>query len=302
MSAYLESRAGIAKSTFSILTSWSAPPCSNLQGPTVKNAIITGGGGLILKALLADGVLRRPDDDALLNALEYIGTVFDNSEVRDAGHGVGERVFANVFDMVLAAMRTGGIDGGDSRLFRGQYDSRWQLVPSYYRAHPRPAEHLKYSILEGQLAYLQKLHPHADLAGLSRPQQEAVVQHYFSGTELLDFTTSMYVAAFFATRRDQRTPTAEMGAVYRISRGDIAELGLGMIESLELPPEFSRIHRQQGVFLRTRFRQAINDAGLFERWVFYHTEAAREFVCDQPPISHSQLLPEDMATRNAGTG
>jgi hypothetical protein len=301
MSAYLESRAELAKSTFFTLTSWSAPPCWNLDGPTVKNAIISGGGQLILETMLKEGALRRPQDDAVLDAIKYLDTVFNNSEVRDGGHGVRERVFANIFDAVLAAMKIGGTDGRESQVFRGQYDSRWKLAPSYYRASPVRAEHLKLSVLNGQLDHLRQIYPHVDFAGLSSLQQEAVVQHYFSGTELLDFTTSMYVAAFFATSRDESIPAAPMGAIYRISRRDIADLMLAMVESPTLPPEFRRIHRQHGVFLRIKFRQAINDPGLFDRWVFNHTDAGREFVCDELGISGARLLAKDITAEDAGT-
>jgi len=263
MSAYLESRAGLAKAVFLKIISWSAPRCGNIDGSAVKASIIGGSGKFLLKSLLADGVLKSPEDDALLDAIAYLDTVFDNSELRDAGHGVQERVFANVFDMLLAAMHVGGIDGGGSLIFRGHYDSRWRLVPSYYRADPRPADHLRYTILKGRIAYLQKIHQNIDFGCLSELQQEAVVQHYLSGTELVDFTTSMYVAAFFTTTRAESTPKAEMGAIYRISRRDITELMLATVESPELPPEFRRIHRQQGVFIRIQFHQAINDPGLF---------------------------------------
>jgi hypothetical protein len=294
-SAYHEERARLARTVFDFLVKWAPPPFGGLSPDHLKTSILSGSGDLLLRAMLSEGLLDDPDKQTLLEALKYSRSVFDNTEVSDAGHGCRERIFANVYDLVLGAQRIGSVDGRGTTVFRGQRDSAWQLIPSYYRSAPERgqaerAEHLKRTVLEGQLSYLRRKHPAVDFSQLTTLQREAIVQHYFSGTELLDFTDSMYVAAFFATERSGGDAPA-MGAVYRISRKDVQDnLMLAKVEAPEISPAFQRIHRQRGSFLRIRFRDAINDAGLFDRWVFRHTEAGSPFECETLSITAKDLL------------
>jgi hypothetical protein len=65
----------------------------------------------------------------------YAVAVSDNAEWVQAGQGKEERVFANIFDLLLYALRSGLDDTGHHWVYRGQRDSRWFLVPSSCRNH-----------------------------------------------------------------------------------------------------------------------------------------------------------------------
>jgi len=86
----------------------------------------------------------------------------------------------------------------------------------------------------------------------------------------------------------------KMGAIFRISPREIDDLGMGRVDAPELPARFARIHRQKGVFLSIRRREAINDPGLWDRWVFFHTDAGYPFTCLGRAISIDQLLPGEI--------
>jgi len=138
-----------------------------------------------------------------------------------------------------------------------------------------------------------------DFDALTPLQQEAVVQHYHSGTRLLDFTKSFEVAAFFATHGTGQAPQA--GAIYRISPQDVEEtLQLATVEAPELPACFLRIHRQQGVFLTTAHYGLLNQPGLFDRWAFYHTEAGLDFEFPELGVATGWLLPDEIPGAAAG--
>lgn len=294
-SAYLEERAKLSREAFEVLGRWNPSPFGGLGAETVKAAILTGTGDLVLKSMIAENAVPPAEREQLLRVLAHSRGVFDNTQLVDAGHGVRERVFANVYDMLLGAQRIGADHGHSSTVFRGQSDSGWKLIPSYYRANPRRAEHLKRTVLAGQVAHLQAKYPHVSFSELTPFQQEAAVQHYFSGTELLDFTDSIYVAAFFATYRDPPlTNNAKMGAVYRISRKDIENLMLAKVEAPEMPSAFLRIHRQRGVFLRIEYREAINEPGMFDRWAFYHTIEGSAFESAELGVTAQFLLAEQI--------
>jgi hypothetical protein len=226
------------------------------------------------------------------DAIQIAHTAFDRANLEDGGHGVDEPVFANVYDMLLAGMATATVDGVGYLIFRGQLDSRWELVPSSRRTQPPRSELLRYSAVNGQIAYLQQKYPLIDLSTLTPEQREAVAQHYFSETELLDFTDSMLIAAFFASD-PSAIAMAELpptGAVYRISRSDLESLGVATVEAPELPPEFTRIHRQQGLFIHVKHHTVINQRALFERWVFRHQPLALPFEWPALGIAAAQLL------------
>jgi hypothetical protein len=79
--------------------------------------------------------------------------------------------------------------------------------------------------LQQVLNSLRAKYPYVDLEGLTPLQQEAVVQHYSSGTKLLDFTSSIYIAAFFATSGPRATlkssESPSVGAIYRMAPAEM---------------------------------------------------------------------------------
>jgi hypothetical protein len=246
--------------------------------------------------MLNSGVIPEGQREQLLQAIEYCRTVFDHTEVHDVGLGVGERVFANAFDVLLGSKVLGDDQTGSRRIYRGHFDSSWQLIPSYYRSSPTRADNISAMVRQGRLAYLKKRFSSVDFSSLTELQQEAVIQHYLSGTRLLDFTKSLAIAVFFATfaQPPHSSDSPDLGAIYRISPRDISELMLGSVEAPELPSQFLRIHRQQGVFIQVQYLALINEPGLFDRWAFHHTEAGINLECEYDAITRANLLPEEI--------
>ncbi|HYX29428.1 MAG TPA: FRG domain-containing protein [Pyrinomonadaceae bacterium] len=295
VSRYLEERARRAKQVYEAIVQWSPPDFQGLSATTVKSSILSGTGKYVLKEMLNCGAITDGERQRLLPALEYGRTVFDHTEIRDAGLGIGERVFANVFDALLGSKGLGDDQTGSHRIYRGHFDSTWQLIPSYYRSSPRRADNISPRVRSGRLAYLGKKFPGVDFSSLTELEQEAVIQHYLSGTQLLDFTMSFAIAAFFATASLLAlSDCPDFGVIYRISPRDISELLVGSVEAPELPSQFLRIHRQRGVFIKVNYRELINEPALFERWAFHHTEAGLNFESQFDGITQANLLPADI--------
>lgn len=316
-SAGLELRARKAKTLFDFLAAWNAPELPGMTSATVKADIVFGGEPIVLASVLR--IVTAEERNALSEVADYRRTLYDNSKMMDAGEGKKERVFANLYDALFAHLAIHGENEATHDFYRGHRDSRWDLEASYYRALPNsapfhdnradiissfygvhvvPIDEMEDRERAERVIKLEQEYPGVTLEGLTPLQQEAVIQHYLSGTKLLDFTTSIYVAAFFATTPfTHRAETArpEMGAIYRIARHEIDELAMGEVAAPELPARFIRIHRQSGVFLKIRFRGAINDPLLWARWVFWHTDAAYPFCCPARGISMDNLLPKEIS-------
>ncbi|MEK7405910.1 MAG: hypothetical protein AAB225_12450, partial [Acidobacteriota bacterium] len=82
-----------------------------------------------------------------------------------------------LINYLLAMEITGHDMRGSWRIYRGHYDGRWQLLPSYFRSVPPRADHLAATVRQGQLAYLKKKHQRVDFDSLTPLQQDAVIQH-----------------------------------------------------------------------------------------------------------------------------
>lgn len=296
VSPYLEQRAEEASQVYQFIVKWQPPDFGSLRGPTIKSAVLSGGGKYLIKAMLDSDILPEAEHKHVLRSIQYCRSVFDHTEIRDTGFGM-ERVFSNIFDVLLASQVIHDDKTGMHRIYRGHFDAKWQLIPSYYRSSPVRADNISAMVRQGRLAYLKKKFPTVNFDSLSELQQEAVIQHYLSGTRLLDFTKSLEIAAFFATcPPPELVPSAypEFGAIYRISPTELAELLLGSVEAPDLPPQFLRIHRQQGVFIDVAYRQLINEPGLFDRWVFHHTQTGMNFECEYIGVTRENLLPEEI--------
>jgi hypothetical protein len=290
----LEERAERARQVYEWVVRWQPPDLGDIEGGTVKRAVLSGAGEYFFQHMLGSGLYEGPERERLRGAIRYCRSLFDHTELQDAGSGVEERLFANIYDLLLASRVVLDDRTGEQRIYRGHRDSAWQLLPSYYRSSPVRSDMLSATVRRGRLVYLQKRFPEVDLASLGELEQEAVIQHYLSGTRLLDFTRSPEIAAFFATHLSQEASAADLpafGAIYRISPADLHGLTLGRVEAPELPEAFLRIHRQRGVFILIDYQGLINEPGLFDRWIFYHTRAGLNFECEALGITQSHLLP-----------
>jgi hypothetical protein len=330
-SPYLEQRARAAAEAFRFLNEWAAPDFADLSSTEVKRSLFRSNGRYLLSEMLRRDAISNTDIGDLASALHHAWSVDDNAEVIDAGHGVTENVFANVYDLLFASEQRATDDTGSHYVYRGQRDARWSLIASACRGHPNvwtlDSPDRKEQMVENILRKL--VTPEAKSRGLAQHfathwpaercdkikqlllrfpglrgifgslnelQQDAVLQHYLSGTPLLDFSKSVYVAAFFACRPPDCGDLADEGAIYRVSTTDVEdELTLGRkVEAPGLPDLFLRVHRQRGVFLEVEFPALLNEPGLFERWVFYQTDAGRSFESPTHGVTEELLLPDEI--------
>jgi hypothetical protein len=285
--------------------------------PDVKAAILVGWDPVVFP--MAVNACASDERDALRDWAEYRRTLYEHSSVLDSGRGHRERVFSNVYDVLFAHRGVHG-DYDQDRLYRGHLDSRWKLQASYYRSAPRPQEpepeeeraHIIASFYEIHTVPLDEMsttetetairrlrgrYPDVDLRGLTPLQQNAIVQHYVSGTKLLDFTRSIYIAAFFATAVGRDCAEVDTGAIYRVAPKELDPMA--KVEAPELPERFVRIHRQRGVFLYIRYRGALTDWLRPTRWVFRQTEAARPFEVPQCGVTSDHLLAAEISEQEA---
>jgi hypothetical protein len=307
----LNDRARHAKALFDFLARWEAPEIVNLSSTAVKNSVIIGADPVVFPMILQK--VARYERETLTDLKAYRRTIYSNSIIKDVGYGLKERIFSNVYDTLFAYLAM-GVHGADDN-YRGQRDCRWKLEASFYRLPGNqldlddekisalegfygvltvPIDEMDSKDLESRLADIGRADTALLVAGLTPIQCEAVIQHYHSGTKLLDFTKSIYVAAFFATLppvSKQRWTEADIGAIFRIGDSEVERFGMGRVTAPELPERFERIHRQSGVFLRIRLRSAINSPALWSRWMFFHSSVALPFECSALDITKGYLLP-----------
>lgn len=89
---------------------------------------------------------------------------------------------------------------GDSSIFRGMPDSRYDLTPSLFRL-----KHLEDTTEQDMVNSFNALRPEAFINCNSSFELLAKMQHYGLPTRLLDFTTNPLVALYFACENKLRT-------------------------------------------------------------------------------------------------
>lgn len=175
--------------------------------------------------------------------------------------------------------------------YRGQRQP-WEPLPKFTRPPYKPKG--RFWFIRGALAIIKQarirqqflsalFRQHPELLTLSLLESDALCQHYGFATELVDFTTSLEVAAFFATRGGM---APDIGVIYRLhpldlcctsadaalfeaagehtsandpgvksmwkkfheNRQTVAALTKSQVEEVELP-NVARIVRQKGLFI-----------------------------------------------------
>jgi FRG domain len=272
-----EARARNGKALFDFLANWTAPELPGMAADVVKRHIVFGTQPSALFGNACSVVMSRTIDavspeerEALSELAEYRREVYQNSSMLDAGYGRPERVFANLYDALFAHLAIHGERRDkDYDLYRGHLDSRWRLQASYYRklsdrrearddradvisgffgVHVVPLDDMSAEERARMVVELCRQYPVASLEGLEPLQQEAIIQHYLSGTKLIDFTTSIYVAGFFATTipgpmaANERPP---MGAIYRIAPRELDELPVDSFASIARMVSSSRFDSER---------------------------------------------------------
>jgi len=175
--------------------------------------------------------------------------------------------------------------------FRGQSNAEWNLVPTLFR------QPFNEKIIRGRQQYTQNfiraLIKKGDDLGLKNPSEMkllAIAQHYGFYTHLLDFSRSIEVAAYFATRTEH---SPRIGAIfgYPISeynqlRNPFSSLGISLSESEELLgddalapfldenfDDVPRIYHQEGIFIECPVnRIKAVQRNCIDRYYFYQRQ------------------------------
>lgn len=183
------------------------------------------------------------------------------------------RIFRSIADLVSFRFGVKRFSPPRTEVYRGHADENWKLIPRLFRGESDKRAFVRNRLTTWQfLGDLEEsgiLQPGLDLSYL---QLLAIAQHYGEypgacGTELLDFTWSLQVAASFACMGGSNT---DIGCIYIVNIGEIRELFLGVLEEVSLPDFFRRPTRQQALFLR-QYAPAVNQPGIFDRYYFYHS-------------------------------
>lgn len=215
-----------------------------------------------------------------------------------------EEAFEDVYQAALR-METYMTWQGDQnklRLYRGQRNHTWPVVPKIFRGsakNPVRAAAIETNLkstLEKICTYvrhLQQQHP-----GLTEEKGVAIVQHYSTeigvGTWLIDFSWDAFIALFFASDHGQ---TNDVGRIQylaipeweRLSAGGTNRLGrIRVIDAQGVP----RIDAQHALFLDT------SHPDLFEQIVphslFFKQVSGLVFEdkTRQPPVERGILYPD----------
>jgi hypothetical protein len=176
--------------------------------------------------------------------------------------------FDNIYELILwvyLTMAQREPPAGETKLvFRGHRDENWQLTTTAQRElttlEARELNERRISLFMALIASNLPLRlVHTDI------EREALAQHYGFATNLLDFTTDIDVAAYFATDNLERE---KRGVVYLGDAMSCISQGLSIVK---LPERFRRPNIQRGLFIRA---PAVDPDNLLTRMLFNHTDPA----------------------------
>ncbi|MGB5761567.1 MAG: FRG domain-containing protein [Sedimenticolaceae bacterium] len=178
------------------------------------------------------------------------------------------------------------------KLYRGQRDARWRIVPSFFR-NSRENRAVALTRLNALARIIVTRRP-----GLQTEQALALIQHYSkelsTQTWLLDITWDPAVALFFASDGGR---TGETGVVMMLARReweDLAASGrnrLGRIRLIEVP-NVLRIERQRALFLDTSHPDLLEQYVAHSVWFRQVDDLVFEDQEADWPVSTARCYPE----------
>ncbi len=133
-------------------------------------------------------------------------------------------------------------------IYRGHSNSHWELIPSWYRSRVVRDIQLYNTAMNARYRRSENKQIGRNL-NLSPLEREAIVQHYGSGTLLIDTTMSIRIAAFFATF-ELGESRGDVGRIYILNTDRLEEHGILLLRASQLPYEFTRIHTTKACFLQ----------------------------------------------------
>jgi len=159
-------------------------------------------------------------------------------------------LFENIYDLLLwvyvriPEYELDATNGPSKLVFRGQRDAAWKLQTTgqrYLKTAQEQAD--EGDRIQRFLAAIRQQWPRYVVL-TSELEQEAVAQHYGFYTSLIDFSTDLEIAAYFATVSCE-TP---QGAIYLADSTTL--LHDGRIRFVKIPEPFRRPNVQNGLFLK----------------------------------------------------
>jgi hypothetical protein len=128
-------------------------------------------------------------------------------------------------------------------VFRGQRDSRWNLIASLFRADTTEADFRALGLF---LALQLEIFAYEENFANSPLAHSAAAQHYGLRTMFMDFTLDPRIAAFFACGVEAPANSPSEGVIYFLPLTKLAEIGGTVVLP---PPWVKRLYRQRGLFL-----------------------------------------------------
>ena len=183
--------------------------------------------------------------------------------------------------------------------YRGEDDEYNSCVPSIFRNNPTEEEILISKLKIIDFSLILKNHPKVKFAEKDGMDiyYDALAQHYELKTDLLDLTSDIVVAAFFATNTyDKETksyvPKKEgMGAIWRYQAPEIVTGDLNNLELVGLQP-FDRPGVQCAFGIKLKVGQDFSDLNNSYKILFKQNEdyskKIKQLFCNQ---NSNKLLP-----------
>lgn len=225
------------------------------------------------------------------------------------------REFADIYELVNELKQEEG-----EFYYRGQCEN-WPLCPSMYRSSNINEEDIRTRNFCGWLKDNHYLELEDAVARWCENVYYAIAQHYGYGTDLIDFTTDIEVAAFFASDYEKygKKDAAEKGVLWRISKFEKENLPdiveefvvprikekeiLELFEKNGFSPFFevqikglSRLNNQKGVFLwdygriLTQMYFAGPDFSFSHRGKAYQTEKiSKAYIYPYPNVLEREI-------------